>query len=152
MNNLIKDALPFDVKTTVNFPSFWYYKPTMIYSLEKYVNIGIAWSYQSSGSRISRQDYSGEYYFDNKIHKTSPSIIVGLELPISKLQLVLSNELGIEYSKLEVKEFISVGEFQHSDIYKYKSVNYFYLPNIESTPKTHFIINYLIHRLLNFQL
>src|SRR5664279_3720846 len=57
LNKMNLSSLPFDAKATSNFPAYWYNKLLFEYSLKKLLTAGFTFSYQSTGSRISRVDY-----------------------------------------------------------------------------------------------
>lgn len=80
-NNIVLKSLPFDARITNNFPIYWNYKSSILYSFKKLLTAGITWSYQSTGSRLSRVDYSGVYSFDSRIRSSTPGIIIELFLP-----------------------------------------------------------------------
>ena len=108
LNDMVLESLPFDSKITENFPAYFYYKPSLILSFNKFINFGIVWSFQSTGSRVSRTDYSGEYLYDMKIRASSPGLLIEFYYPIDKFRISFSNEFGINYSKLNLKEYLRV--------------------------------------------
>ena len=67
--------LPFDTKTVSNYPAYQYYKP-MIKLVTRNFEFGVVYLFQTTGSRISSKDYSGEYRYDTKINSNSPGVII----------------------------------------------------------------------------
>jgi hypothetical protein len=130
-NKMVIESLPFDAKITDNFPMYWNYKSCLLYSFTKLVTVGITGSYQSSGSRVSRADYSGEYFFDTKIRSFSPGVIVEFYYPVDKFRISFSNEVGIEYTKLGLKEVIRVNTESQKNVYTFTSENYYYEPAVK---------------------
>jgi hypothetical protein len=131
INKTVLKGLPFDAKITNNFPIYWNYKSCLLYSFRKLVTVGITGSYQSTGSRVSRADYSGEYFFDTKIRSFSPGAIIEFYHPVDKFRISFSNEVGIEYSKLGLKEVIRVNTESQKNEFTFTSENYYYEPAVK---------------------
>lgn len=129
-NSMSLNSLPFDAKVTDNFPNYWNYKPSLVLSFKKLLAAGITCSYQSTGSRISRIDYSGEYSFDTKISAFSPGVFAELYFPLNKLRISFNNEAGIEYSKLRLIEYLKISSDLKKDGYSFKSQNWYYEPTV----------------------
>jgi hypothetical protein len=129
--NLI--SLPFNAKVTDNFPMYWNYNASLLYSFRKWVGVGINGSFQSTGSRTSRTDYSGEYFFDARIHSVSPGIIIEIFYPAGKPEFYFRNEAGIEFTKLTLSQFIKVGTFTQTDSYSFSADNFYYYPSLAVT-------------------
>ena len=130
INNLNLQTLPFEAKITSNFPSYWNNKLSLQYC-RKNIVLGIACSYQSTGSRISRIDYSGKYSFDTSIRSFSPGALIEYCFPVYKFRFSLSNEFGIENSKLGLDELIRINTESDENEYFYKSINYYDEPSIK---------------------
>ena len=73
LNRYIKNRLPFDTKIVADFPPFLNYSAILKFRI-KNAYLGIIQSYQTTGSRISGRDYSGEYAFDITLNAYSPGI------------------------------------------------------------------------------
>lgn len=136
INDLVLENLPFEAKITENYPNYWFLKPTVLLnSADKRFALGVTCSFQSTGSRISSHDYSGEYLFDSKVSSFSPGLIGELNIPLSKQRLSIVNELGFMFSKYSNSEYILVGDESLTTIYSYKSTNLYYQPSLRfSTP------------------
>jgi hypothetical protein len=128
LNDMVLESLPFDSKITENFPNYFYYKPSLNLSLNKIISFGIVLSYQSTGSRISRADYSGEYFYDTKIRALSPGILIEFYRPIDKFRVSFSSEFGINYSKLYLKEYLRVYSETDDNDASFVSHNFYYEP------------------------
>ncbi len=69
-NNSLQKQLPFKTEMTYNFPAYVYYKPQALLNFKRF-SVGVSLSFQSTGSRLSRLDYSGEYVYDMLIKSWS---------------------------------------------------------------------------------
>jgi hypothetical protein len=128
-NNL--NSLPFDARITDNFPLYYYYKPSLMFSISSAISLGIAWSYHSTGSRISLVDYSGEYAFDTRIRSSSPAVIAEFSYPVTVFRIAFSNEVGIESSTADFNELLRIGTQIDKTNYIFKSINVYYEPALK---------------------
>ena len=131
LNKMNLGSLPFDAKATSNFPAYWYNKLSLQYSLKKLVTAGITFFYQSTGSRISRADYSGEYSFDNRIRALSPGVMAELYFPINAFMISIRNEAGIEFTKLRLNEYLRINTESNNNKYSFTSQNWYYEPAVK---------------------
>jgi hypothetical protein len=125
-------TLPFKAKIISDYPPYFYYKPSCLISFGK-ITTGFKATYYSSGSRISSRDISGEYLLDTRINSIAPGLYIDLHLfSISKYKIWLFNEGGFLFSKLRMKENLTVDgqELIHSS-YNFKSENYFIEPGLK---------------------
>jgi hypothetical protein len=100
--------IPFDTKLVSDFPAYWYYRPSVLLKFNKN-SLGIIYTFQSTGSRVSAKDYSGEYRFDMTVN----SHCLGLyaEGNIKKIRnygINLYVTGGILYSNLKIIEYLEV--------------------------------------------
>lgn len=108
--NLISNGINFKTKMVHDFPSRVYLKPTVRFAFEK-GGLGLNYTYNSTGARISRSDYSGEYNFDCLMSNNSLGINgYAVVNPENKLQLGLNIEFGLNYSIMELKEGMVIYE------------------------------------------
>ncbi|MBE9469234.1 MAG: hypothetical protein IMY72_13060 [Bacteroidetes bacterium] len=133
LNDYTFKQLPFDAKLTENYPAFINYSPYIISRIHEFFSIGVKYTYYSSGSRISREDYSGKYIFDGKIKGHSPSIIMNFELwKLKKISMSIFNEVGYIFSSLELNEHLVVGDVEiTNEDYEFKSNNFYWNPAIQ---------------------
>ena len=131
LNKMNLSSLPFDAKATSNFPAYWYNKLSLEYSLKKLLTIGLTFSYQSTGSRISRVDYSGEYSFDNRIMALSPGLRAEIYFRLCAFMVSIRNEAGIEFTKLRLNEYIRINTESKNVKYSFKSQNWYYEPTLK---------------------
>lgn len=118
--DLVNESLPFSPEIVDNFPPFLWYSFAATWMLGDF-SAGLAVNYNSTGSRVSLKDYSGEYLSDRTLRAVSPGITAGYLLPplADKLSLTPSLELGMIFSTMEVAETLVVG---NELVYDYYSV------------------------------
>lgn len=109
LKDITKSAMtqiPFVAKTIANYPPFLYYQP-MIRFCGKNVEIGFLYTNQSTGSRISSKDYSGEYRLDTRIHSNSPAVILNLTKDdFDNFKLWWSLKLGANFTSFKMTEYM----------------------------------------------
>ena len=138
-NTYIKSTIPFETKIISNFPAYWYYQPSLGILIRRF-GIGLNYSYNSTGSRISGKDYSGEYRFDMRLNKKSPGVFVDYLLTVSDIGFCLGAELtgGLMYSTLHTEQYLMVNNSTLSnDSYLFISRNYFFQPGFNVTYSWH---------------
>lgn len=131
INTQEQKRLPFKTEITYNFPAYIYYKPMMLINFKR-LSFGVSTAFYSTGSRISRQDYSGDYIFDMLISSWTPGA-EGLVRLFTKnnhsVQLGLSG--GAIFSKLEVNNHLSLYDsVLTKNSITLKGTNIFVIPSI----------------------
>ena len=102
--------LPFEAKVVSDFPPYWTYRPAVLVKFNR-ISIGASLSYQSTGSRISVKDYSGEYRFDMNVNAVSPGIYTEVEvLKIKTLQLSFYTSIEKSTTILNTDEYFNVAD------------------------------------------
>ncbi len=152
LNEYVSQNNSLNPKITSNYPAFLYYQPTVIFEF-KNINLGFLYSHQSTGSRISILDYSGEYRFDSKINSNAFGILSEVKLnPEKILSFRLYSELGVAKTKLNLIEFFKVyDETLLNDKYAFESYNYYFEPGIKiSYPNNHFCFEFNLGYLKQF--
>lgn len=134
INEFIINGLPFDTKQISNFPAYWYYSPSLLVHINEF-SIGPIYSFQSTGSRISGKDYSGEYRFDMKVKSSSIGIYAQFDLwSQQKSTLSLYSTLSAMFSGLELSEYFNVSDSTLSNSQaSLKSLNYSFEPGVNYT-------------------
>jgi hypothetical protein len=134
LNDILIESLPFSSKVVSDFPSYLYFEPKIILSVGRF-DFGAVFSFQSTGSRISTKDYSGEYRFDMAIKSNAPGVYVGFHI-LSREKNELSfylKEKG-NYSKLRITEYFSLYEDVLSDVGgRFSTRNYSLEPGVSYT-------------------
>lgn len=104
INRLTQNNLPFETKLTDNFPTFFYYQPMVLIRF-KNISTGLTYSYQSTGSRVTAQDYSGNYRLDMLVKSQTPGLFGDVHFSISdRLEFAFYSEFDVAFSRLEIKE------------------------------------------------
>lgn len=130
INENVSNQIIFEHGTTSSFPWWWTFSAQYRLMLGKRLSTGVNYYYNSSGSRISAKDYSGEYHFDQII--VGHSIGTGLYFrmnPLAKSALVLGLEGGGTYSELRIEEEIIIVDSGSS-----KNVNHLFATGIYALP------------------
>jgi hypothetical protein len=131
LNDHIISSLAFDTRLTSDFPPYIYYRPMIMMKFNR-SSLGVMYAFQSTGSRITGKDYSGEYRFDMKIKSKSPGVYLDLDV-VSMKQAILSvyTIFGWFASYLEINEIFTIpGIIDVDYTYEYKSYNYSLEPGI----------------------
>lgn len=128
-NRYIKTNIPFDTRTVADFPPFLNYSVILKFRTKNGF-LGIFQSYQTTGSRISGKDYSGEYCFDIILNGYSPGIYGELAIPSAKkAEFSFVSTTGIIFTGMKMHEYLVVLEEDViDDKYNFKSRNFFLEP------------------------
>jgi hypothetical protein len=131
INDQISESLPFDSKIVDNFPGYLYFRPSVSLELAGY-SIGLIYTYQSTGSRISAKDFSGEYRFETRVHSSAPGIYGDIKiLTQKKNRLCIYSMAGLLFSKLKTHEFLTLQRSQvENQNIDFKAQNYFLEPGL----------------------
>ena len=146
LNAIVLKNLPFQASILSDYPPYFYYKPAILLSFDK-LNAGFQVAYYSTGSRISSKDYSGEYLFNTKTNCIAPSVYLDYTLfsILKKYPVSLFSEGGITFSKLNLKEVLTVNDEEIiNSSNAYKSKNYYLEPGLT--------FGYQIYRYFNLEL
>lgn len=130
LNKAKAASLPFNAAVIQEFPIYWYYKPSLTYKFNKVFTAGLVWSYISTGSRISSKDYSGEYTFDNVCRASSPAILIEAGSNSGKFEYAYFCEAGMEFTKLKLRQSITLNSETQEELYSFSSVNYYIEPGL----------------------
>jgi len=134
LNNTITQSLPFDSKIVSDFPQFWYYRPMAFMKLNNNW-IGLVCTFQSTGSRISAKDYSGEYRCDMKVNTLSPGIYGDINLWSQfNFRASLYAIIGISFSNLAINNYFNVLDtVLTNETVNCKAMNYYCEPGLNLT-------------------
>jgi len=106
MNSEILGNLPVEGRITDDFPAQPYYNAGIFYQTSEKVYLGIIGNFNTTGSRISYKDYSGELKIDNILTSYSPGIAAGFKLMDKKFSLYEETRISYAFTKLKMKEKI----------------------------------------------
>ncbi len=128
----IYENLPFESKIISNYPPYIYYQPMFIFTINR-LDIGVYYLFQTSGSRISSKDYSGEYLFDSKINSNSSGIILGYRIKkYENISIGLNVQVGYTFNTLEFHESLKLNEqILSEDENTLTSQNPYFKPNLD---------------------
>ena len=132
INQNVINNLPFDAKAVENFPAYWYFGPVITKTQRNYT-FGLIYAYQSTGSRVSGKDYSGEYRFDMITNANSLSLYYGIKLwSHEKVSFSVYSTVGTYFSTLKLNEyFIVLDNVLTNQAYKFIATNYNIEPGVE---------------------
>ncbi len=123
--------IPFDAKLVSDFPPFIYYQ-AKVHRLLNESFLGLSVAFQSTGSNISRKDYSGEFYFNTTLY--SSSLCINYEKLITSYKNINFNfyaEAGVIYSFLVMKELLQIDNTDIADNRtELVALNYVFEPGI----------------------
>lgn len=115
-----------------NFPGYLFYRPYIGIEAQR-LNVGIAYTLMSSGSRYSLHDYSGEYRFDAKNIGHAFSAFAETPIYLLKgLRFLIAAEGGIVYNRMNLNETFQLGDtYNQQDDYDFESFNVFIKPYLK---------------------
>lgn len=129
---MVNESLPFTPEVVDEFPPyFWYAADASM--IKGDFTWGLTINYNSTGSRVSLKDYSGEYLSDRKLIAVSPGISAGYLLPTfgDRMSLTPVADLGLLISGMEVDETMVVGGEIVSDFHNnYSALNFYASPSV----------------------
>lgn len=132
INEKAQKELPFETKITDNFPANIVFKGYYHHTYQNNFGIGFRISYSSTGSLISREDYSGSYYFKNQVHFFSPGLMLDYCVySLPRFRIVLYNEIGWEFCYGKLHENLTVLGYTQDQSYEYRSINVFIEPGFK---------------------
>jgi hypothetical protein len=132
LNNSVQHDLPFKSKITDNFPMFMVFKVYYLYSISGTFGIGLKCSFSSTGSLISREDYSGTYYFKNQVNFASPGLIFDYCISTTgKIRILLYDEIGWEFSDSKMHENLTTSGNNYDFVNEYRSINKYFEPGFK---------------------
>ncbi|MFB6319737.1 hypothetical protein [Saccharicrinis sp. FJH54] len=143
LTNSIYRTIPFDAKITSNFPPYLRHHISGLYSLSNNLGLGFSFTYQTSGSRISRADYSGSYNYDMIINGYSPGIKGQLKVSDFRyVSLYFYSSIGLIFSNLKLVENFNILEYEPQISEEdFVSTNLFFEPGLRFE---HLISNFCI--------
>lgn len=132
LNNRIIRSTRLDVQNVDDYPAFLFYQPHFSIYWER-IELGVSWSFNSTGSRYSLKDYSGEYRYDTRIKSFGPALMLNLRLyQARKLGIFIYNTVGLLDSKLELEEYLKLFEtVMFEESIKFESKDVIWEPGIK---------------------
>jgi hypothetical protein len=131
-NEVVRSGLPFETKVSNDFPANIVYKAYFQYRYPNRLGLGLKATFSSTGSLVSRADYSGKYMFKNQVHYFSPGIVGDYSFEVSHgISIQPSVELGWEYSNILMQESLTLTDFEDESKQRYTSINLFVEPGLK---------------------
>lgn len=125
-----KDQLFFESKIISNYPTYHYYQPMLKFSHNNF-DYGLIYRFQTTGSRISSKDYSGEYALDSKINGHCPGVILnGIFQDHYLYKVGFVFQAGVNFSVLKIDEQIKIDTIAINSNYRYLSHSFYIEPGI----------------------
>jgi hypothetical protein len=131
LNTYIQKEVAFKTAVTDNFPVFPFFKASA-FLLTNQKQIGLAFSFHSTGSRISAIDYSGEYRYDNLLKAYKLGIFIQAPArKLGKFQVEGRLEGGVIYSELRNEQYLQLYDTIYiNNSFMFKSINSFLEPGL----------------------
>lgn len=131
LNETISSELQFTTGIENNFPMYWFFRPSISLVFKNY-EIAINYGFQSTGSRVSAKDYSGEYFLDLEVESHSPGILIAIKLnDFNQFSLNLYTNVGVYYTNLKLEESFTLdNESLINESISLKGFNYFFEPGL----------------------
>ena len=134
INKNALEILPFEAQITNEFPPWIQYRASVVYNLHDKYKFGIVYIHNSTGSRISSKDYSGEYSFDNLLTGNSAGILLGMNLfRMQRFTIDLDAIFGGIFTRFVNKEQLAVADTVISATSTFNSTSFFCNPELEFT-------------------
>lgn len=106
MNNNIIKNLPVKAQITDDFPLTPFYYAGVNINITSHFYLGVNCSFNTTGSRISYKDFSGELKYDNILSCYSPGIKAGLILYDKSIRVSGETSFSFGMTKLKIKNEI----------------------------------------------
>lgn len=115
-----------------NFPGYLFFRPHLQIEYQR-INMGIAYTLKSTGSRYSLHDYSGDYKLDAQI--VGHTISLFGETPVyafKGFKCLLAAESGIIFNTMKINEsFQLLDTYYEQEDYNLESTNIFLKPYVK---------------------
>lgn len=131
-NKSIKEIIPFETEITDNFPTTSYFQGEIEFRYDQLI-VGLIYTYNSTGSRVTSTDYSGSYYYDITLNGNIWGIYIGTFTKLNdRLKLHYNIETGEIFSSLKLKESISINNVgSNEDIENLYATGLYFKPNLK---------------------
>jgi hypothetical protein len=132
MKDLNTALLPdFDAKVVSNFPAYPFFRPGLIFTWTRF-SAGLEYTRQSTGSRTSARDYSGEYRLDMLVQSNNTGLSLGWELMLkNKCRFEAELKGGAAFSHLKIDYSLELNsQLVESNSEQMDAVQYYFEPGI----------------------
>jgi len=152
-NSGIAKASPIEPQLIVEYPPFIYYRPYITVKWER-AEVGISYSFHSTGSRYSRKDYSGEYLFDTRISCEGPALLGNYRIyQLGSFRFMGYNEIGYLKTKMMLDESLYLdNDMIFDESYRFISSDCYWEPGLEiEYPFSLFLFEFNVGYMLQFK-
>lgn len=125
-NDFVVYRAPIEPQQIDDYPPYYFYQPHISLYWSRF-ELGLNLSFQSTGSRYSLEDYSGEYRYDTRPKTTGFGVLTNYCLnPQNSVQIIPTSNIGWYTTKVRMEEYLALGydevvdesfEFNSSEIY-----------------------------------
>lgn len=124
--------LSFDAKVVENYPNYFNHHFFLQYITKWNIGLGYRFGFYSTGSRISRKDYSGEYILDCNLKSSSQGIYISyIFYKNENFSVGIELDYGKMYNKLNWNEELVLYDLDSfEDSYEFKSKNSYWGPSL----------------------
>jgi hypothetical protein len=128
---LVSNA-PISSLIVADFPSEWYYRPSLMLKY-KIVNLGVIYTYQATSAEISGKNDTAQYLVNFDASSHCPGFYGELSIYyIGNFTLMADASLGFIFSDLRFDEYFKMSDSVHSDKrLNYKGTSYFAEPGLQ---------------------
>lgn len=134
--------LPFAAKVTDNFPVTMCHEVTLSLSVRRF-GIGFSYDYNTTGSRISYKDYSGQYTDDLSLEAHLPSLFINyITIQYHKLDVEIQARAGFIATNINSNTLVKIDEESTENHLYVTSNSWFVNPGVGVVYKPFSIINF----------
>jgi hypothetical protein len=132
LNPVFQEKIPFKTNIVSDFPPYFFYQPSVLFGNEKF-RFGFLYSFNTTGSRISAKDYSGEYRVDMTLNGHSAGVQSELDLyGKGNVKFSIYAKTGITFNNLKINEYFAVSDSVLIDeLSRFKCITYFLEPGMK---------------------
>ncbi|MGE5457706.1 MAG: hypothetical protein ACM3RX_05070 [Methanococcaceae archaeon] len=125
------DKSPIDLKTTQNFPPYWFYDLDIIRHTDAKTGYGLKVGYYSTGARNHYADYSGSYREDMKLSSINIGFLVSQREPIvGNFFGTVELGTGAKFSMLQLENEINISSSNQSLTDEYNNLGWWAEPQV----------------------
>lgn len=141
LNRYTIKNLSFAAKVTDNFPATMYHNVTLSLSVKRF-GIGFSYDYNTTGSRISYKDYSGQYTDDLSLAAHLPSLFINyIAIQYHKLDVEIQARTGFILTNINSNTLVKIDEESTEDHLYVTSESWFVHPAVSLVYKPFRIVN-----------
>lgn len=131
-NEDLGNSIDFEHGITSSFPDWWMFSVQSRIPISPRLSTCVNYNYNSSGSRISSKDYSGEYRIEQVINGYSlgTGLYYGL-IPSGKTEILAGLEAGGTYGRHKLKEEIIIENGSEKEETRFSAWSIYTMPALD---------------------